>query len=119
MKQRWMIRCDVDGASGIVCYEQGEPGSRCLPLTVSTARIREAAQAVVTERPEAQPLVLASPVGLEVDLNDGPYLDAVRKLYGDQMNGDRTLVLTGKNATAVWADYWRKKLAAQGEAMGE
>ena len=62
---------------------------------------------------------MKSPVKLEVELNNGPYLDAVRKLFGEQMDGDRTLALTGQNATAVWAEYWEKKLRAQREAGEE
>ena len=104
----------VPGVRTVAVKESlGESGGKCLPLSVSTARIREAAQAVASGRPDAEPLTVTEPVGLEIDLNDGPYLDAVRTLYGEQMNGERTIVLCGGNTTAVWADYWQKKLLAQ------
>ena len=93
----------------------GETGGRCLPLSVSTGRIRKAAEEIVKALPAVAPFRAEPAVTLEIELNDGAYLDAVRRLFTDRMSGDRTLVLKGESAIAVYAKYWQMKLQAQAE----
>jgi D-amino peptidase len=94
----------------------GESGGLCQPLSRSAALIREAARAVATEPPAGAPWRCGPEVVLEVDFNPGPYADAVRDLYADDLDGDGALVIRGRSATAVWADYWQKKLETQRHA---
>ena len=54
---------------------------------------------------------------MEVVLNDGLYLEALRPLAGSRLRGERTLVFGGANATTVWSAYWQLKLKVQA-AMG-
>lgn len=107
----------LPGTCGVVVKDSlNEWGGCCLPLQVTTSMIRSSARQVVVEPPEVKPFKLSADATLEVELNDGVYLDAVRQLLADEMQGDRTLVVKGVNATAVWADYWEKKLRCQGLA---
>ena len=91
----------------------GETGGCCLPLSVTAQSIRESAMACVIRPPAVQPLTVKPPVTLEVELNDGPYLKAVRRIARDKMANERTLKLAGRSVTEAWADYWTIKIAAQ------
>jgi len=88
-------------------------GARCFPLVETTERIRSLALLSVREPPDAVPYQVASPATLEVELNDGAYLDAFRARNTADMKGANVAVIRGPTATAVWADYWQRKLAAQ------
>lgn len=93
----------------------GETGGQCLPLNVTAAMIRAAAKAVAETTPAAKAWNLGNEVILEVSLNPGPYADAIRELNAEDLNADGDLILTGASATAIWADYWQRKLNARGE----
>ena len=104
----------VPGVKTVAVKESlGETGGCCLPLGVTAAMIRQAAGDAMTTTPGARPWTLGPAVTLEVSLNPGPYADAVRRLYAADLNHDGDLVLKGASATAVWADYWQRKLEAQ------
>lgn len=104
----------VPGVRGVVVKESlGVCGARCYPVSVTAERIRSAAEAVVVDPSDVEPYAVGQDVTLEVVLNDGPYLDSVRRELTSEMAGGRTLVLRGESATAVWADYWHKKLCCQ------
>ena len=104
----------VPGVRGVVVKESlGETGGRCYPVSLTSSAIRAACRQVAASPPPVQPYHLDGEVSLEVTLNDGPYLDAVRQAFGGSLLGERSLVLTGETATAVWADYWQKKLHCQ------
>ena len=47
------------------------------------------------------------------DDQNGSFLRAVHQLFKKNLKDEITLMLQGKNATEVWADYWQKKLQAQ------
>ncbi len=104
----------VPGTKTVAVKESlGETGGQCLPLNVTAAMIRAAAKAVAETTPAAKAWNLGNEVILEVSLNAGPYADAVRRLYANDLNHDGDLVLKGNTATAVWADYWQRKLNAR------
>jgi len=104
----------LPGTVGVVVKESlGESAGCCYPLSVSTQRIRTAAQTVVQSPPPVKPYATGEAVVLEVELNDGPYLDAVRSHVGGEMKDERTLIISANSATAVWAAYWEKKLYCQ------
>ncbi len=104
----------VPGVRTVAVKESlGETGGRCLPLAVTAPMIREAASSVTESAAAAGPWQLHGGVTLEISLNPGPYADAVRRLYADDLNSSGALVLEGGSATAVWADYWQRKLEAQ------
>lgn len=104
----------LPGTEGVVVKEAiNGTGALCYPAAVTTRRICEAAARVVASPPPVKPYQLGPDVCLEVELNDGPYLDVLRRLCSDSMADEATLVLRGGSATAVWADYWELKLRAQ------
>jgi len=106
----------VPGTKTVAVKESlGETGGRCLPLDVTAAMIRQAAKDVVNNPPVARPWTIEDGVTLEVSFNPGPYADAGRRLYAKDLNDKGDLVLRGATATAVWAEYWQRKLKAQGE----
>jgi len=106
----------VPGVKTVAVKESlGETGGRCLPLSVTVAMIRAAAKAVAETLPAAKAWNLGNEVILEVSLNPGPYADAIRELNAEDLNADGDLILTGASATAIWADYWQRKLNARGE----
>jgi D-amino peptidase len=106
----------VPGTRTVAVKESlGETGGGCLPLAVTAAMIREAAKDIVQNPPAAKPWTLGADVTLTVSLNPGPYADAVRRLYADDLDDNGALVIKGDTATAVWAEYWQRKLKAHGE----
>jgi len=90
-----------------------EIGGRCYPLACTSRNIRTAAQGIVTSPPAVVPYCTGNPVTLEVELNDGLYLDAVHRTLGADMTEARTLLFRGPTATSVWAGYWQTKLRCQ------
>ena len=99
---------------GVVVKESlSETGGLCYPVAVTTKRIHSAAEAIVKESPGVSPYKVGSDVTLEVELNDGLYLDTVRRKLDTEMKGNHILVLQATSATAAWADYWQKKLYCQ------
>lgn len=104
----------VPGVRTVTVKESiGQTGGGCLPLPVSTGLIRQAAEETVKSPPSVEPYLAEPEVALEIDLNDGVYLDVVRSRFGNRMRGDRTLALRGPSTTALWAEYWQMKLQAQ------
>jgi len=91
----------------------GETGGQCYPLSLTSAWIRQTAQEVAMETPAVQPWRLCAPVTLEIAFNPGPYADTIRQACAAEINAQGNLVLTGGTATAVWAEYWQRKLHCQ------
>ena len=75
--------------------------------------VRAAAQAVVETPPPVKPYATGGAVEMEVELNDTPYLETVRRELPDEMKDLRTLAISTKTATAAFAAYWAKKLHCQ------
>jgi D-amino peptidase len=95
-----------------------EAGAMCFSAETTGKAIAEAAQSIAQTPPPALPYKTGPYVWLEVVLNDGPYLDALRPLAKERLRGDRTVVFGGRSATAVWSAYWQLKLKVQA-TMGE
>jgi D-amino peptidase len=91
-------------------------GAACLPLGQVTAKIRAAALQLAGRPAKMQPLRVPAPVKLRCSFHPGKYLSALRRRARSQFVAADTLELTGATATAVWADYWQLKLAAQADA---
>lgn len=89
-----------------------ECGAQCYPLSVTAEKIRTKAEEIVKNKPNVKPYNVGNKVSLEVELNQGHYLDVARKFYGNEIVNN-TLVFKGKSATDVWAQYWQKKLNIQ------
>jgi D-amino peptidase len=104
----------VPGVKTVAVKESlGPSGARCLPLAVSAAMIRAAARDAAASTDGPRPWTLDGDVTLEVAFNPGAYADAVRRLSATDLDANGDLILRGSTATAVWADYWRRKLEAQ------
>lgn len=104
----------LPGTIGVVVKDSlGETGALCYPCSVTAESIRSAAQAVAQDPPAVKPFTTAGQASLEVEFNDGPYLDSVRRQMSAEMSDERTLVISAPTATAAWAAYWAKKLACQ------
>lgn len=103
----------LPGVRGVVVKEAlGADAAVCHPLLETTHRIRRAAEKVVRTPPRVRPYNVGTPAHLEVELNDGPYSDTVRRTYAALMSDKRTLSIHGRTVTAAWAEYWRIKLHA-------
>jgi len=104
----------LPGIVGVTVKESlGETGGQCYSVAVTAERISSAAQRVVEEPPSVQPYSVGDTATLEVELDDGPYLEAVRSHLSADMSDERTLVISERTATAAWAAYWEKKLFCQ------
>ena len=109
----------LPGTVGVVVKESlGETGGLCYPVVVTCERIRSAAQRLVEEPPDVQPYAVGDTATLEIELNDGPYLDTVRSTLSGDMKDERTLAISEKTATAAWAAYWERKLVCQRKMKG-
>jgi D-amino peptidase len=109
----------VPGVTTVAVKESlDETGGRCHALGVTAQWIHAAAESVVANRLPVTPWRCAAPVTLEIAFNPGPYAKAVRRLFPGDLNDNGDLVLRGDTATAVWADYWQRKLAAQEARQG-
>ena len=96
-----------------------QSGAVCYPQSVTSKKIRSAAKKIANKPTDIKPYTVGREVALEVKLNKGHYLDAIRKIYGSEMTDDNTLILQGKSATDVWSQYWQKKLNAQQQMWTE
>ena len=104
----------LKGVRVVVVKESlSETGALCYPAVETAERIRKAAEEVVKNPPPVSPYSVGKDVTLEVELNDGAYLDAVRREFKDSMTNDHTLVLHSNSATAAWAQYWQMRLHCQ------
>ena len=109
----------LPGTVGVVVKESlGETGGLCYPVVVTCERIRSAAQRLVEDPPDVQPYAVGDTATLEIELNDGPYLDTVRSTLSGDMKDERTLAISEKTATAAWAAYWERKLVCQRKMKG-
>jgi D-amino peptidase len=100
-------------AAATVKESAGLTGALCYPLSVTTERISRAAASVVRQLPAVKPYKVGPEVRLDVQLRQGPYLQAVRELYKNEMPKADTLSVRGSSAIEVWADYWTRKIRAQ------
>ena len=104
----------VPGVKTVAVKESlGETGGRCHPLEVTTAWIRQAAEAVAAGAPATRPWRCGPKVTLEVSFNPGLYAETLRRACATDITGAGDLLLRGPTATAVWADYWQRKLLCQ------
>ena len=105
----------VPGVEGVVVKESlSETGALCYPLAVTTGRIYEAAVKVAKTPPETQPYAIGKGVQLEVELAGGPFYAAFKKLFVNQLDGQKA-VITAESVTEAWSLYWGKKLACYAE----
>jgi len=108
----------LPGVQGVSVKEAlSQEGALCYPLSVTTDLIAQAATQVVTSPPKVKPYSVGNTATLEVELHDGDFLRAVRQLFKENLSEERTLILSGRNATEVWSEYWQKKLQAQALAI--
>jgi hypothetical protein len=87
-----------------------ESGARCCALRVTGARIRRAAGTVAGSAPVTKPWPCGPDVTLEMSFNPGPYAATLRREYAADTDEAGDLVLHGRSVTAVWAEYWQRKL---------
>lgn len=104
----------LNGVRIVVVKESfSETGALCYPAVETAERISKAAQEVVKNPPPVSPYSVGKDVTLEVQLNDGAYLDTVRHEFKDSMTNDHALLLRSDSATAAWAQYWQIRLHCQ------
>lgn len=104
----------LPGVATVVVKESlSESAGACYPLSVTREKIRRAAREVVETPPSVKPYRLGDKVTLEIELDDKPYLKAMRKLFPDNMASDTTLRLEGQSATEVWIKYREMQLSCQ------
>jgi D-amino peptidase len=104
----------LPGVVGVVVKESTCEGRvQCYPLSVTKERIHSKAKELPNHPPAVKPYTVGTDVTVEIELNEGRYVETVRRLYRNEMSNDITLTLKGKSATDVWTRYWQKKLRAQ------
>jgi D-amino peptidase len=104
----------VPGARSVeVKVAVNEHGGLCYPAEVTKKNIFSTARKTAENISAAEPLVIKGPVVLEVELNEGPYLEAFRKFSGIQAKDQNTFIIKGMNATDVWSQYWYTKISVQ------
>ncbi len=86
--QRWS-NGHIEAA--VVKYSLSRYAARCLSLVESRERIRVAATRAVERLHAVQPMTFASPVTLEVELNDREIARAISWMPGVGYDGDRTV----------------------------
>jgi D-amino peptidase len=90
-----------------------EHGGLCYPAEVTKKSIFSAARKTAENNTAVEPFVIKAPVVLEVELNEGPYLEAFKKFSGIQAKDQNIFIIKGVNATDVWSQYWYAKITAQ------
>lgn len=104
----------VPGTDTVVTkISQGYSGAECFPLADTLAAIRAAGVHLAKGGTPAQPWRVGSPVEMKFSFHAGPYLEALRRHSREDFASDHTLRLVGPSATAVWAEYWQRKLQVQ------
>jgi D-amino peptidase len=104
----------VPGTDTVVTkISQGYSGADCFPLADTLAAIRAAATRLAQRGTDAQPWRVPGPVEMMFTFNDGPYLTALRRHSPNDFPSDSVLRLAGPSVTAIWADYWQRKLQVQ------
>lgn len=98
----------------IVKESLSETGALCYPLEVTTSRIYEAAIEVAKTSPEITPFRLGGNIELEIELEEGPFYNAYKKLFNKHINGQNVRITAG-NVTQAWALYWDSKLKCYAE----
>lgn len=101
-----------DVAAVAVKESLGETGAHCLPAATARKRIHECARAVAEVPPRTLPWSLGADVEMEIALRDGPYLQAYRRLFPEDLADRTTVRIVGSSVTACWAEYWDHKLQA-------
>jgi D-amino peptidase len=104
-------------APGVECVAVKESicgyGGLCYPTEVTKKIIFTCAKKVVMQNTSVKPLKLDGNICLEVEFNEGPYLEAFRSLCENQMKNMNTYIVNGSSATEVWSKYWNEKLKVQ------
>ncbi len=109
----------LPGVVGVTVKQAlNEWGAACPSEGVSAKLIRDGARDILLHPPPVTPWRTSAPVVLEVELNEGSYLAAFRNAFSEVMTGDSTLALSAETVTAVWADYWQRKLQVQTALLG-
>jgi D-amino peptidase len=109
----------LPGVFGVVVKDTlSQSGGICYPLSVTSNLIQTAASRVASDPPDVEPYTLDSGVALEVELNDGEYLETVSRLFASSMKDEKTLALHGERTLDVWVDYQQKRRTARETLSG-
>jgi D-aminopeptidase len=96
----------LPGVFGVVVKDSINQGGGLLyPLSVTSNLIQTAANQVARDPPDVKPYPLEDRVVLEIELNDGKYLEGLGELFKGSMKDERTLTVEGERALDVWVDY--------------
>jgi D-amino peptidase len=96
----------LPGVFGVVVKDSiNQSGGLLYPLSVTSNLIQTAANQVASNPPDVKPYPVQDRVVLEVELNDGKYLESLAELFKEAMKDERTLTVEGGRALDVWVDY--------------
>ena len=96
----------LPGVFGVVVKDSiNQSGGLLYPLSVTSNLIQTAANQVARDPPDVKPYPLEDRVVLEIELNDGKYLEGLGELFKGSMKDERTLTVEGERALDVWVDY--------------
>ena len=104
----------VIGVQGVIVKESlCNSGALCYPAALTSEMIYRKAKEIVENKPPVKPYFLGDEVIMEIEFNDGSYLDAFSKIFSNDMESNNRILLKGNNATEVWSEYWKRKLIVQ------
>lgn len=84
----------------------GEMQAICYPPQKTAKMLKEAAMAIASTLPPAQPICATSPVRLEIALWEGAFLEGARKFAPDRFHACTDVMLfEGESLSQVWNTY--------------
>lgn len=99
--------------SVITKISHGESSAECFPLIDILHEIKKAGYQLAKDGPCVKPWTHTGEAEMRFTFNDGRYLEVLSEHYKNDFIAGNVLQLTGLSATAIWADYWQRKLFTQ------
>ncbi len=91
----------------------------CYPMEHNAERIKNAAKEIAQSPPNVNLFKFDSPIKLEVELYDTPFLKMMEKHYGEVFKGSSNVVtLDGEKLAGCWKKYIERKLHCLSELEG-
>jgi D-amino peptidase len=97
----------VPGVRTVTVKEaMGEFAALCYPPKLTARRLYAAAQGLLRDPPTVKPLRFRGPITLEIDLEDTPFLHALRTIHPEELvvtDAAETLRLEAASVTEAWS----------------
>ncbi|MDX9981182.1 MAG: M55 family metallopeptidase [Lentisphaeria bacterium] len=91
----------------------GESAALCHSPRRTARLIEQAAREIVASPPPVQPLSFSHPAKLDIRIEEGPFLQALRELCPDSFVGLQELRFMADTVTAAWSDFLHLQAEAE------